>query len=132
MNTRVIDLSRCEHSAPRSYDYQTSCWCMAARQLEVVVPSSGPSGHLLPASRGEGTRENASPTTSVVMLPTTAYHGQASGVHSHTAVTTAMPVIMPANAAAVPSRFNADSRKTPRIGPLIREATPSAVLTADS
>src|SRR2546428_8377682 len=44
-----LELSRCEHSASRSYDYQTSCWCVTARQLEVVVPSSGPSGHLLPA-----------------------------------------------------------------------------------
>src|SRR5205085_11587796 len=78
------------------------------------------------ASRAEGT-ESARPTASVVMLPITAYHGQAIGVHNQTEVMTAMPVSIPVNAATVPSRFIADSRKTPRIGPLMREATPRAV-----
>src|ERR1700737_2022144 len=99
-------------------------------QVEIVDPSSGPSGHLLPASRGEGLWESVRPTNSVVRLPITAYQGQAIGVDRQTAVTAAMPASIPAKAAVDPSRFMADRRKTPRIGPLINEAPPGAVARA--
>jgi hypothetical protein len=48
-----------------------------------------------------------------------------------TVITAASPALMPMNAAAGPPRFSAPRKKTPRIGPLMSEATESAVFSAE-
>src|SRR4029079_4520983 len=71
------------------------------------------------------------PTMNVVIEPTSVYHGHATRLANATYDTTAMPVRIRANARVPPPLREAPRRKTPRIGPLIREAIERTVLSAD-
>jgi hypothetical protein len=71
------------------------------------------------------------PIANVVNDPITAYHGHATRVNIVTGTTTASPAIIPRRADILSALRVAPKKKTPRIGPLMSEATDNAVFKAE-